>query len=111
MGSTATVPVHLEYPMIECEEFEVVAETEVDARGRISLGRAGAKPGRRYRIESNVDGVLVLTPVVSIPEREMEVWRDPVLAERIRRGIAQAEAGQTIDRGDFSQYLAEEDED
>lgn len=93
------------------EEFEVVAETEVDSRGRVSLGRAGAKPGRRYRVESNVDGVLVLTPVVSIPEREMSVWRNPVLAERIRRAYDQAEQGKTVDRGDFSQYLAEEDED
>lgn len=98
-------------PMTAREEFEVVAETEVDTRGRVSLGRAGAKPGRRYRIQSNVDGVLILTPVVSIPEREMAVWQDPVLAERIRHGIDQAEAGNTIDRGDFSQYLAEDDED
>jgi hypothetical protein len=96
---------------IEHEEFEVVAETEVDTRGRVSLGRAGAKPGRRYRVESNVDGVLVLTPVVSIPEREMAVWRDPELAERIRRGIDEAKAGKTVDVGDFSQYLAEDDED
>lgn len=93
------------------EGFEVVAEAEVDTRGRVSLGRAGAKPGRRYRIESNVDGVLVLTPVVSIPEREMAVWRDPELAASIRRGYEQAERGETIDRGDFSQYLAEDDED
>jgi hypothetical protein len=93
------------------EEFEVVAETEVDARGRVSLGRAGAKPGRRYRVESNVDGVLVLTPVVSIPEREMAVWRDPELAASIRHAYQQAEQGKTIDRGDFSQYLEEDDED
>lgn len=98
-------------PSMECEEFEVVAETEVDARGRVSLGRAGAKPGRRYRVESNVDGVLVLTPVVSIPEREMAVWRDPELAASIRRAYEQAEQGKTIDRGDFSQYLAGDDED
>lgn len=95
----------------EREEFEVVAETEVDARGRVSLGRAGAKPGRRYRIESNVDGVLVLTPVVSIPEREMAVWRDPELAASIRKAYEEAEQGKTVDLGDFSQYLAEDDED
>jgi hypothetical protein len=96
---------------IECAEFEVVAETEVDTRGRVSLGRAGAKPGRRYRVESNVDGVLILTPVVSIPEREMAVWRDPELAASIRQAYEQAEQGKTIDRGDFNQYLEEDDED
>lgn len=96
--------------MRESEEYEVVAETEVDARGRVSLGRAGAKPGRRYRIESNIDGVLILTPVVSIPEREMVVWRNPDLAAEIREGIKEAQAGKTVNLGDFSQYL-EDDED
>ncbi|MFI0990540.1 hypothetical protein [Streptomyces exfoliatus] len=95
----------------EREEFETVAETEVDSRGRVSLGRAGARAGRRYRVESNPDGVLLLTPVVSIPEREMQVWNDPHLAERIRTGIEQAKAGKTIDRGDFSHYLDEDYED
>ncbi|MFB7669568.1 hypothetical protein ACFC1R_37640 [Kitasatospora sp. NPDC056138] len=94
------------------EEFETVAETEVDSRGRVSLGRAGARPGRRYRVASTPDGVLLLTPVVSIPEREMQVWTDPLLAERIRTGIGQAQRGETLDLGDFSQYLdGEEDED
>ncbi|WP_282206830.1 hypothetical protein [Kitasatospora fiedleri] len=95
--------------MYQEEEFETVAETEVDSRGRVSLGRAGAKPGRRYRVESNPDGVLLLTPVVSIPEREMQVWTDPLLAARIRAGIEQAENGKTIDLGDFSQYLEDEE--
>ncbi|WP_049653487.1 hypothetical protein [Kitasatospora sp. MY 5-36] len=95
--------------IMQSEEFETVAETEVDSRGRVSLGRAGAKPGRRYRVESNPDGVLLLTPVVSIPEREMQVWTNPLLAERIRAGIEQAQRGETVDLGDFSKYLDHED--
>jgi hypothetical protein len=93
------------------EEFETVAETEVDSRGRVSLGRAGARTGRRYRVQANPDGVLLLTPVVSIPERELQVWTDPELAQRIRTGIEHAHAGKTHDLGDFSKYLAGEDED
>ncbi|HYZ56533.1 MAG TPA: hypothetical protein VE733_23980 [Streptosporangiaceae bacterium] len=92
------------------DEFETVAEAEVDSRGRVSLGRAGAEPGRRYRVERNVDGVLLLIPVVSIPEREMIVWRDPELAASIRRGLEQAERGETVERGSFAQY-ADDDED
>lgn len=86
-------------------EFETVAEARVDSRGRVSLGEAGAKPGRRYRVERNVDGVLILIPVVSIPEREMIVWQNPDLAAEIREGLAAAERGETIDRGSFQQYL------
>jgi len=92
------------------EEFETVAETEVDSRGRVSLGRAGARTGRRYRVATTPDGVLLLTPVVSIPEREMAVWNDPALAQRIRTGIEHAHAGKTHDLGDFSQF-ATDDED
>lgn len=101
----------MSHALRESEEFETVAETEVDSRGRVSLGRAGAKPGRRYRIQSNVDGVLVLTPVVSIPEREMVVWRNPDLAAEIREGIKEAQAGKTTSLGSFSQFLEDDDED
>ena len=75
------------------EQFETVTEAEVDGRGRVSLAKAGAEPGRRYRVRSNIDGVLLLIPVVSIPEREMIVWRNPELAASIREGIAEAERG------------------
>jgi hypothetical protein len=89
----------------EHQEFETVAEAEVDSRGRVSLGRAGAEPGRRYRVERNIDGVLLLIPVVSIPEREMIVWRNPELAAEIRQGLEAAERGETEDLGSFEQYL------
>jgi hypothetical protein len=96
----------------EPNEFETVAETEVDSRGRVSLGRAGAEPGRRYRVHRNVDGVLLLIPVVSIPEREMIVWRNPELAGEIREGLQAAERGETEDLGSFEAYVDEaEDED
>jgi hypothetical protein len=95
----------------EKDEFETVAEVEVDSRGRVSLGRVGAEPGRRYRVERNVDGVLLLIPVVSIPEREMIVWRDPELARAIREGLAEAERGETEDLGSFAAYADDEDTD
>jgi hypothetical protein len=31
-----------------------------------------------YRVARNIDGVLLLTPVVSIPERELIVWEAKV---------------------------------
>ena len=94
----------------EHQEFETVAEAEVDSRGRVSLGRAGAEPGKRYRIERNVYGVLLLIPVVSIPEREMIVWRTPELAAEIRNGLEAAERGEMEDLGSFEQYLDEDQE-
>ena len=39
------------------------------------------------------------------------VWRKPELAASIREGIAQAEAGQTTDRGSFAQFADDADDD
>lgn len=90
--------------------FDVVGESEADSRGRVALGRAGARPGRRYQVRADDDGVIMLTPVVSIPEREMLVWENPQLAEQVRGAVADAEAGRTADLGDFTQYTgADED--
>jgi hypothetical protein len=55
--------------------------------------------------------VIVLTPVVSIPEREMLAWEDPKLAEQVRGAIADAEAGRSVDLGDFTQHADTVDED
>jgi hypothetical protein len=95
----------------EKDQFETIAEVEVDSRGRISLGKVGAEPGRRYRVEHNVDGVLLLIPVVSIPEREMIVWHEPELARAIREGLDEAKRGETADLGSFAEYADDEDAD
>ncbi len=91
--------------------FETVAEAEVDSRGRVSLGKAGAEPGRRYRVERNIDGVLLLIPVVSIPQREMIIWHNPSLMQELREGLEASERGETVDRGSFAEYLADEDDE
>lgn len=91
------------------DRFDVVGESEADARGRVALGRAGARPGRRYQVRTDPDGVIVLVPVVSIPEREMLVWENPQLAEDVRGAVADAEAGRAVDLGDFTQYAEVED--
>ena len=84
--------------------FDLVGESEADSRGRVALGRAGARPGRRYQVRADDDGVIMLTPVVSIPEREMLAWENPRLAEQVRAAVADAEAGRSVDLGDFTQY-------
>lgn len=48
--------------------------------------------------------------MTDIPERERLVHDDPALAEQIREGIAQAERGETVDLGNFAQYLERSEE-
>ena len=38
---------------------------------------------------------------------EFQEWTDPLLVQRISAGIEQAKAGETINLGDFSQYLSD----
>lgn len=67
-------------------ETHFVGEVEVDLRRRISLGKAGQRDHKRYRIEEDDLGVLTLTPVVSVPVT--------VMSERLRRAVELADAGQ-----------------
>lgn len=82
-------------------------ETETDSRGRVSLGRAGAGPGTRYRVDSLPDGEIRLLPVVSVPQREMPLLQDPALAQRVTTALDDAREGRTRDLGDFARYADE----
>ncbi len=86
----------------ETTGFEHVTEAEVDGRGRVSIAKAGAQAGTRYRVSRRSDGEILLTPVVSIPRRELLVWENPELARTILAGLAEAERGETVDLGDFT---------
>jgi hypothetical protein len=67
-------------------------EVELDSRGRVPLGRIAT--AQRYRVEKLDDGDILLTPVVSISERELAVLANPELVARIKRGVGQMKAGQ-----------------
>lgn len=71
-----------------------VGEAEVDPRRRISLGKAGNRSHKRYRIEEDDMGVLTLTPVVSVPIT--------VISERLRQAVEMADAGQLQPRPENS---------
>ena len=76
----------------ERDDFETVAEAKVDSRGRVSLGEAARSPDGGTGL-SATSTAYSADPGVSIPEREMIVWRNPDLAAEIREGLAEAERG------------------
>ena len=39
------------------------------------------------------------------------MWENPALAEQIRTGIDEAEAGKTVDLGSFAEFLTEDDDE
>jgi PHD/YefM family antitoxin component YafN of YafNO toxin-antitoxin module len=91
-------------PMSTEAGFRPVGEVVADERGRVTVARAGGSKNDRYAIAVNADGEILLTPLASIPRRELVVWQDEQLRESLARGLAQSAAGQTVDLGDFQQY-------
>ncbi len=68
---------------------EVIAK----GRSRISLGSMGVNDGDKFAVARNADGQFLLTPIVSIPKRELIVWENEELRDSVLAGIADARAG------------------
>jgi hypothetical protein len=83
----------------------VLGEVVADDRARIAFGRLGVRRNDRYAVAVGEDGTIVLTPLVSVPKRELLVWESRQLRESLERGLAQS-----ADLGDFAQFAADEDE-
>lgn len=93
--------------MTTLEGFRPVAEVTADERARIPVGRAGAHKDDRYAVSVNDDGAILLTPMASIPKRELLVWENDQLKASLFRGLADAAEGK-IKRLD---WLTDSDED
>lgn len=52
-------------------------EVELDSRQRLPLGRIVQPHQQRFRVSVLASGEYLLTPVVSIPERELAMLRNP----------------------------------
>lgn len=81
--------------------FEPVAEVSADDRARIAFGRAGVHRNDRFLISTRSTGEILLTPLASIPKRELLVWEDTALRESLLRGLADASHGRVSRRDDL----------
>lgn len=81
--------------MTTLEDFHPVTEVTADDRNRIAFGKAGTHPGERYAVSANDDGAILLTPLASIPKRELLIWEDDTLRASVFRGLADAAEGNT----------------
>jgi hypothetical protein len=93
--------------MTTMEGFRPVAEVTADERSRIAFGRAGVHKDDRYAVSIAEDGAILLTPLASIPKRELIVWENEDLRASLFRGLADVAEGK-ITRMD---WLTEEDPD
>ena len=91
--------------------FKSVGEALADERGRLPMAKTGVRKDDRYAVAVNDDGQILLTPLVSIPRRELIVWENQMLRESLARGLAEAAVGETESLGSFAQYADEDVED
>lgn len=97
--------------MEQLQGYRLMGEVTADERSRIAFGKAGVRRDDRYAVAVGEDGSILLTPLVTIPKRELLVWADEQLRESLARGLAQSAAGETVDLGDFTQYTDDETND
>lgn len=93
------------------QSFSPVGEVVADDRGRIAFGKAGVRRDDRYALAVSADGDILLTPLASVPKRELVIWEDEQLRASLARGLEQFAAGDVVDMGEFAQFLDDEDED
>ncbi len=80
------------------EEFEFVGEGGIDERKRLSLAKALGTLKERlgelgapledlhFRVYVNSDGQVLLDPALTVPVREMWLYRNPVALGKFARG-------------------------
>ncbi|KQV71303.1 hypothetical protein ASC64_04465 [Nocardioides sp. Root122] len=85
--------------------FETLGEVVADERSRIAFGKAGVRKDDRYAIAVNDDGEILLTPLASIPKRELIVWENADLRASLARGLTDSAKGDVHDLGSFDQYV------
>ena len=85
-----------------------MGEVSADERSRMAFGKAGVHRDDRYAVAVNAEGEILLTPLVSIPRRELLVWDDEGIRAALVRGLEHSAKDETSEGGDFTRY-AEED--
>ena len=81
--------------------FEPIVEVTVDERARIAVGRAGVRRNDRFLVSTRSTGEILLTPLVSIPKRELAVREDEELRTSLLRGLADLTQGRVARRDDL----------
>ena len=72
-----------------------------DSKGRITLGKL-AEGVSSYRVKVQAHGKIILEPFAEIPAHERWLFENSEALRRVRKGLAEAEAGRMSSLGSFS---------
>ena len=93
--------------ILKTADFSLVSEfVTLDAKKRLRLGAVG-EVGSAFNVYRNRLGQIVLDPVKAIPVSEAWLWENPEAFASVKRGLQQADKGETHDLGDFTRYAKE----
>jgi hypothetical protein len=87
--------------MARTSAFAEGGRVRPDSKGRITLGKL-AEGVSSYRVKVEAHGKIVLEPYAEIPARERWLFENPEALRRVRKGLAEADAGRTASLGSFS---------
>jgi hypothetical protein len=103
------------------QEFEFVTEGRIDERKRISLAKVLVEVKTRltdlvdealhFRLYINAAGQILLDPTISVPAREVWLYRDPELLASFKRSVEQAERGELVALDSFAKFADDKLED
>ena len=84
-------------------------EVELDSRQRLPMARVVNTGQHRFRVTRLPSGDLLVSPVVTISERELAVLRSPETLASLKEGLDQAIQGDVVRHGPgYFTKLAEE---
>jgi hypothetical protein len=88
-------------------------EVELDSRQRLPLAKVVQGSQHRFRVERQPGGELLLTPIVSISERELAMLKNPEAMASLRKGVSDAAEGKVVRHGPgyFSKRVADHDDE
>jgi hypothetical protein len=84
--------------------FTPLGEVIADERARIAFGKSGVRKDDRFAVAVNDDGEILLTPLATIPRRELLVWENADLRASLARGLEQSAAGEVEELGSFASF-------
>lgn len=80
-----------------------------DSKGRITLGK-WAEGVSSFAISVDKHNRIILEPYTEIPAREMWVYKNKNVHNKLKRGIKDAAEGKTSSRGSFAKYTEDDAE-
>ena len=82
----------------------------VDSKGRIALPESMRANASSFEVTRQPDGRLILEPFAEVPIRERWLHDNADARQQIKLGLEESGRGETLSRGDFVQYVADEKE-